>query len=136
MNGQTYGLPAGGSSKYGVFKEVEDARAPFDPSLSYKLDQTCDPNFKAGQGLNNHPEASKFADDNAEFNVIQVGKTEIAPTTMYKLMVSSIVSRSSLPASGLALPLSSLPISISSLKGTETGSPCNDPQRGRHSKPW
>lgn len=92
----TYGVPgagAGGGSKYKPFREEESKRPAFDPALSYTLTKAPDTSFRAGQGLNSHPASSSFGDDNAEFHVIQIGKTKVAPGTMYKLMISSIAPR-------------------------------------------
>ena len=92
----TYGVPganAGGASKYKPFKEEEAKRPTFDPSLSYTLTKTLNPEFKAGQGLNSHPASKRFCADDAEYHVIQIGKTKVSSATMYKLMVSSIAPR-------------------------------------------
>lgn len=92
----TYGVPgagAGGGSKYRPFKEEEAKRAEFDTSLSYTLTKAPDVDFKAGQGLNSHPASAYFGADDAEFHVIQVGKTKVSSGTMYKLMISSIAPR-------------------------------------------
>lgn len=95
-NGDTYGVPgtgAGGGSKYKPFKEEEAKRPEFDPSLSYTLTKAPDVDFKAGQGLNSHPASATFGADDAEYHVIQIGKTKVSSATMYKLMVSSIAPR-------------------------------------------
>ncbi|KIS71918.1 uncharacterized protein UMAG_11344 [Mycosarcoma maydis] len=95
-SGDTYGVPgagAGGGSKYKPFKEEEAKRPEFDPSLSYTLTKAPNVNFEAGQGLNSHPASSKFGADDAEYHVIQIGKTKVSSSTMYKLMVSSIAPR-------------------------------------------
>ncbi|CBQ67749.1 conserved hypothetical protein [Sporisorium reilianum SRZ2] len=92
----TYGVPgagAGGGSKYKPFKEEEAKRPDFDASLSYTLTKAPDVDFKAGQGLNSHPAFAKFGADDAEFHVIQVGKTKVSSSAMYKLLISSIAPR-------------------------------------------
>ncbi|KAJ1030995.1 hypothetical protein NDA18_002220 [Ustilago nuda] len=95
-NGETYGVPgtgAGGGSKYKPFKQEEAKRPEFDPTLSYALSKAPQVDFKAGQGLNSHPKSASFAADDAEYHVIQIGKTNVSSATMYKLMVSSIAPR-------------------------------------------
>ncbi|SNX81661.1 uncharacterized protein MEPE_00366 [Melanopsichium pennsylvanicum] len=96
VDGDSYGVPgtgAGGGSKYRPFKEEEAKRPEFDPSLSYTLTKAPDVNFKAGQGLNSHPASKIFSADDAEYHVIQIGKTKVSSATMYKLMISSIAPR-------------------------------------------
>ncbi|TKY90574.1 hypothetical protein EX895_000572 [Sporisorium graminicola] len=92
----TYGVPgagAGGGAKYKPFKEEEAKRPVFDPSLSYTLTKAPDVDFKPGQGLNSHPDSATFGADDAQFHVIQVGKTEVSSSTIYKLLISSIAPR-------------------------------------------
>ncbi|EPQ28847.1 uncharacterized protein PFL1_03650 [Pseudozyma flocculosa PF-1] len=81
------------ASKYPPFKEAEAARPEFDTSASYTLTKTVDPDFKAGQGLNSHPAASAAASDSASYHVIELGKTEISPAMIYKLLISGIAPR-------------------------------------------
>lgn len=95
-SGDSYGVPgagAGGGSKYKPFKEEEAKRSEFDPSLSYTLTKAPDVDFRAGQGLNSHPASTAFGADDAEFHVIQVGKTQVSSGTMYKLLISSVAPR-------------------------------------------
>ncbi|PWN49679.1 hypothetical protein IE53DRAFT_369557 [Violaceomyces palustris] len=80
-------------SRYPPFKEAEAAREPFDDSIRFKVTKTKETGFKPGQGLNDHVEAKRFADEEASYNIIQIGKTDVESSYIYKLLISGIVPR-------------------------------------------
>jgi flavin reductase (DIM6/NTAB) family NADH-FMN oxidoreductase RutF len=73
------------------FKETEAERPAFDRERTFEMMQTPDTEFKAGQGLNNLPNAPKFAADAGAWRDIVPESLGLAER--YKLLVTAITPR-------------------------------------------
>ncbi len=73
------------------FKKVESSRDPFEQDIKWHLNQTVNPNWKQGSGMNNL-ESKKTVEDTPKVELDPFGEGR-NPIDNYKLLVSGIIPR-------------------------------------------
>lgn len=71
---------------------MSESKAAYDEDIPFVRSQPLDPDWKPGQGFNSHPKGKAKKEKRIPYKVIEIGKTQIEPRALYKVMLGAIVS--------------------------------------------